>query len=148
MTNTNFLEGSESDAKSKSCKRSPNWEVAEITALIEAKELDHARTLEVTDSRDHMEKADTRWEAICQYVMCRTHSDEGACHFLDKDACRDKWQGIYGDYKWIADYLKGTGVNQRYEDMIPDDRAQVGLPHHFSPYHFRLIHASARTAPT
>jgi hypothetical protein len=116
-------EASESDAKSKSPKRSPNWEVAEITALIEAKELDHLCTLEVTDNRDHMEKADSQWALISQYVMQKTHSDKEACHFCDKDACRDKWQSIYGDYKRIFNYLKGTGVNQRYKDMTPDDRA-------------------------
>jgi hypothetical protein len=83
-----------------------------------------------------MEKAGSHWASISQYVMWKTHSDEGACHFHDKDACRDKWQSIYRDYKYIFDYLKGIGVNQRYEDMTPDDRAQVGLPRHFSTLHY------------
>lgn len=98
-------ECSKSDAKTKSRKRAPNWEIAEITVLIEAKELDHIRTLEVTDNRDHMEKADTRWASICEYVMQKTHSQDGASHFRDKHACRDKWQSIYRDYKRI---INGT----------------------------------------
>jgi hypothetical protein len=140
-------EGSESNAKCKSRKRSPNWEVAEITTLIEAKELDHMRTMDVTDNRDHIEKADTRWASISQYVMKKTHSDKGACLFRDKDACRDKWQSIYGDYKHIFDYLKGIGINLRYKDMTPDDRAQAGLPRHFSLHHYRLIDSFCKDRP-
>jgi hypothetical protein len=103
--------GSESDGKSKSRKRSPNWEVVEITVLIEGKKMDHSRMLEVSDNWDHMEKADSRWAWICEYVMRKTHIDKGACNFRDKDSCRDKWQGVYGNYKRIYDYLKGTGIN-------------------------------------
>jgi hypothetical protein len=140
-------ECSESDAKTKSRKRAPNWEIAEIIALIEAKELDHLRALEVTDNWDYMEKVDTRWASICEYVMQKTHSQDGAIHFRDKDACWDKWQSIYGDYKRIFDFLKGTGINQQYEEMTADDQAQVGLPRHFSPLHYRLIDRFCKDRP-
>jgi hypothetical protein len=126
-------EGSETDAKSKSRKQSPNWEIAEIIALIEEKMQDHHRKSEMTDNRDNIEKADMRWVWISDFVMKKTCSNEGASHYRDKDVCRDKWQGIYGDYKRIYDYLKGTGVNQVYEELSPDERAAVGLPRHYIP---------------
>jgi hypothetical protein len=103
--------------------------------------------LEVTDNRDNMEKADMRWASISEYVMKKTRSDEGASYYRDKDACRDKWQGIYGDYKRIYDYLKGTGVNQVYEELIPKERANAGLPRHFSPYYYQLIHSFCKDSP-
>jgi hypothetical protein len=103
--------------------------------------------LDISDNRDHIEKADSRWGWISDYVMKKTRSDEGASHYRYKESCRDKWQGIYGDYKRIYDYVKGTGLNERYEDMTPDARAEVGLPRHFSPYHFRLIDSFCKDRP-
>jgi hypothetical protein len=82
----------------------------EIIALIEAKELEHCWSLDITDNYDNMEKVDTRWASICEYVMRKTCGNEGACHFRDKDACQDKWQGIYGDYKqgyWTEPAVRG-----------------------------------------
>jgi hypothetical protein len=87
--------------------------------------------LEVTDNRDNMEKADMRWASISEYVMKKTRSDEGASYYRDKDACRDKWQGIYGDY----------------EELIPKERANAGLPRHFSPYYYQLIHSFCKDSP-
>jgi hypothetical protein len=146
-SNGSTPEGSETDAKSKSRKRSPNWEIAEVTALIKGKMVDHKCMLDVTDNRDNMEKADTRWATICEFVMKKTRSDEGACHFHDKDACRDKWQGIYRNYKRIYDYLKETGVNQVYEDLTPEERTEAGLPWHFNSYHYELIHSFCKNRP-
>jgi hypothetical protein len=140
-------EGSEAGGRSKSRKRAPNWEIAEINALIEGKQLDHNRILDISDNRDYIEKGDIRWGWISDYVMKKTRSDEGALHYRDKESCRDKWQGIYGDYKRIYDYFKGIGLNEQYEDMTLDARAEVGLPQHFSPYHFRLIDNFCKDRP-
>jgi hypothetical protein len=52
-------------------------------------------------------------------------------------ACKDKWQGLFGEYKKIKDYNDATGCNEDYFRMGSKRRKELCLPANFCSSHYK-----------
>ena len=113
-------------------ERQPNWSSPEVMALIHSKEKQHAAMKLTTDACEHMETASVKWGRVVDNVQNAGFSQ----YYQGAAACKDKWQGLFGEYKKIKDYNDTTRCNEDYFRMGSKRRKELCLPANFcSNYH-------------
>lgn len=55
--------------------------------------------------------------------------------------CKDKWNGLNGDYRKVADYGKSTENHTSFWDLNNEDKDKFGLPGVFHSNFFDAIEA-------
>jgi hypothetical protein len=101
--------------------------------LIHAKEKEHSATKLTTDARDHIETAIFKWERVTDNIEKAGFSQ----YYRGASTCKDKWQGLFGDYKKIKDYKDATGCNKDYFGMGFKKRKELYLPANFCMSHYK-----------
>jgi hypothetical protein len=96
--------------------------------MVDCKEAEHLEELDMDDSRDLMQPETSKWTRIAAKVNA---AGNGPCH-RDGAACKYKWQTLLSDYKKIADFHSGIGVNEEeYWGLNFIERKSLGLPRSF-----------------
>jgi hypothetical protein len=113
--------------------------------MVDCKEAEHLEELDMEDSRDLMQPETSKWTRIASKVNAMGN---GVCH-RDGAACKYKWQMLLSDYKKIADFHSGTGMNEEeYWGLTFADKKSVGLPRTFFEEVYGRMHSWLRHQAT
>lgn len=116
---------------SKECQS--NWSSPEVMSLIHSKEKEHAATKLTTDAWDNMEIASIKWKRIIDDV----HKASFLQYYWGVAVCKNKWQGLFRDYKKIKDYKEATVCNEDYFRMGLKRRKKLYLLANFYLIHYK-----------
>jgi hypothetical protein len=61
---------------------------------------------------------------------------QGKSYYRIGAMCQNKWGALFGEYKKIRDWMKGTGHNENYWTMDPERREHFDLPKYFISSHY------------
>jgi hypothetical protein len=135
------------ETNKKKCKQ-PNWETYEISTLIQAKKLKQEGTMTIIDQRYYMDTAYEKWNKIASFVMNETaNALQGKSYHRTGAMCQNKWGALFGEYKKIRDWMKGTGHNENYWTMDPERREHFDLPKYFISSRYEEMDAFLKDRP-
>ena len=103
-----------------------------MLALIHTKEKEHQTSHLTLDACDQMVTANIKWTRISEDVAKAGFSQ----YLRGPTSCRDKWQGLLGEYKKIKDYKAAIGANEVYWRMGSKHRKELCLPSNFCSHHY------------
>jgi hypothetical protein len=95
-----------------------------VVGLIRAKEKEHEDAKLVGNDRELMDSAALKWSKITAFV----HSLQVSDHYRGPQACKDKWNTLYGDYKKVKDYMGATGNSEDYFQISSKRRKELTFP--------------------
>lgn len=125
-------------------ERQSIWNSPMVMVLIHSKEKDHIACRLTFDAQDNMEMATVKWGRIADNIAKISFSQ----YYHKPSACKDKWRGLFKDYKKIEDYKIAMGLNEEYFRMGSKRTKELCLPANFCSIYCKEMDHFLHQCPT